>query len=86
MNTILQQQLRESRVYFPKFYVILISAAQVHALNGILLHNYFRHGVFSMTILDLLSARIIEQYPQIKAEELYLRLELAHELIKYIRK
>lgn len=39
-----------------------------------------------MDILAILRTRILQKFPHIGLEELNLRLELAHDLIKHIRK
>lgn len=86
MNRILHQRSAKSSLYLSKFSVIVDSVAQVYALNGILLHNYFQQGELSMNILDIIRARITESFPEITPEELRERVSYAYELLKNIRK
>jgi len=85
MTAILQHRSTESTLSSYIFYVIVVNTLQLYALNGLLSHNLYQHGVLSMNILDLLRARILRDSPEIDPEELEARVNYAHELIKHIR-
>lgn len=86
MTLILQYRPTESTLSSYIFYAIIVNMNQLCVLNGVLLHNYFQQGVLLMNILDLIRTRILERFPEIDPEELELRVEYAHEVIKHIRK
>ncbi len=85
MPTILQHAVVESTLKSNKFYPLAVILRYAVALNGFLLHKYFRHGALLMNILRILRARIIEAFPEITAEELLDRIEYAHALIKNVK-
>ena len=85
MKPILQHRSTESTLSCYIFYVIVVNTLQLYALNGLLSHNLYQHGVLSMNILEILRARILESFPNIDPEELELRVNYAHDLIKHIR-
>lgn len=86
MTAILHNRSTEATLSTYIFYVIVVRQLYVCALNGLLSHNLYQHGVFSMNILDILRARIKESFPEISHDELELRVNYAYELIKHIRK
>lgn len=86
MTAILQHRSTESTLSSYIFYVIVRNLLYANALNGLLSHNLYRHGVLSMNILRILRARIKESFPEISHDELELRVNYAYELIKHIRK
>jgi len=82
MMPILQHRSTESTLSSYIFYVIVVSTLQLYALNGLLLHNLYRHGVLSMNILEVLRTQILLDYPQITEEELQSRLKVAADMLR----
>jgi hypothetical protein len=82
MMPILQHRSTESTLSSYIFYVIVVNTLQLYALNGFLLHIYFRHGVFSMNILEVLRAKILSDHPEITEEELLSRLKVAADMLR----
>ncbi len=83
MNVFSHHSPTESSLYLLKLSALAYHLCYLNDLNGFLIRKYFRHGVFIMNLLDLLRARIIENFPDISADELEIRVEYAHALIKH---
>lgn len=85
MIRILQHRISESTLSQYIFCHTVVNLLHIYALNGLLSHEYLGHGVLSMNILDVLRARITENFPEIDSDELQLRVNYAYELIKHMR-
>ena len=82
MKPILQHRSTESTLSTYIFYVIVVSTLHLYALNGLLSHNLYEHGVLSMNVLEILRAQILLDYPQITEEELVSRLKVAADMLR----
>lgn len=82
MTKILHQRYIESTLSSYIFYVIVVKTLQLYALNGLLSHNLYKHGVLLMIILEVIRTQILLDYPQITEEELVSRLKVAADMLR----
>lgn len=84
MTAILHNRSPESSFSSQNLYIRVFYTLEPHALNGILSHNLIQQGLLSMNIIEILTSRILKEFPNITPKELALRLEFAQELLRKI--